>query len=339
MFEAPKRSAAAGAERTFPRGVVLTACPSQRQDGSVPSPLVTLPSPESVQLNVSGFHLNAERWHGGERARVLLIHGLGGNSVTWHGVAPVLADALQADVLAIDLPGFGRSRSAGRRLDVRTLSALLEAILAAEAPAGSRWIVAGNSLGGVLALELACRVPERVAGVSVVAPALPLHWGRGARGIAALSSWVPAAVPWLGGWLIGNYMRKTGLPGVVDEPIRALFGDARRLDATLRERLLGVSAERLGWVMEAARAYEEVTRSLGVALLHPADVARWIRAAPCRVQAIRGERDPIFPASAWQVLERARPDWDFVTLPDIGHVPQLEAPLDVARHLSSWARQ
>ncbi|HEX6273406.1 MAG TPA: alpha/beta hydrolase [Polyangiaceae bacterium] len=296
-------------------------------------------TPQSIRLELRGFRLNAERWSGGERARVLLIHGLGGNSVTWHGVAPDLARSLEADVLAVDLPGFGRSRTDGRRVDLGTLSSLLEAVLTTEAPAGTRWVVAGNSLGGVLALELACRAPERVAGVSVVAPALPLHWGRGPRGIAALSSWVPAAVPWLGGWLIGNYMRKTGLPGVVDEPIRALFGDAKRLDAVLRERLLGVSAERLGWVMEAARAYEEVTRSLGVALLRPADVARWIREAPCRVQAIRGELDPIFPASAWRVLERARPDWSFVTLPDIGHVPQLEAPHDVARHLSEWASQ
>jgi len=290
-----------------------------------------------VRLTTNGFELDAERWSAGTRAHVLLIHGLGGNSVTWHGVAPVLARSLGAEVLAVNLPGFGRSRTAGRRVDLRVLSALLEAVLRDEAPLGSRWIVAGNSLGGVLALELACRTPELIAGVSVVAPALPLVWGRGPSGMAALSSWVPAAVPWLGGRLIGNYMKKTGLPGVVDEPIRALFGDATRLDAGLRERLLAVSADRLDWVMEAARAYEEVTRSLGIALLRPAAVARWIRETRCPVQAIRGGRDPIFPQSAWRVLERIRPDWDFVTLSDIGHVPQLEAPAEVSRHLSEWA--
>jgi pimeloyl-ACP methyl ester carboxylesterase len=293
---------------------------------------------QNVRLVTSGFELNAERWSGGSRAHVLLIHGLGGNSVTWHGVAPVLARSLEAEVLAVNLPGFGRSRTAGRRVDLRLLSALLEAVLRAEAPLGSRWIVAGNSLGGVLALELACRTPDLVAGVSLVAPALPLVWGRGPSGMAALSSWVPAALPWLGGRLIGNYMKKTGLPGVVDEPIRALFGDATRLDAGLRERLLAVSAERLEWVMEAARAYEEVTRSLGIALLRPGAVARWIREARCPVQAIRGGRDPIFPEAAWRVLEQARPDWTFVTLPDIGHVPQLEAPGELARHLAEWAK-
>jgi pimeloyl-ACP methyl ester carboxylesterase len=293
----------------------------------------------SLCVRVDGFELAAERWSGGERWNVLLLHGLGGNSVTWHGVAPELARALGANVLAVDLPGFGRSRTAGRGVDMGVLSSLLEALLTAEVPRGTRWVVAGNSLGGVLGLALGCRVPELVAGVSIVAPALPLLWGRGPRDIAALSSWMPAALPWVGGWLVGNYMTKTGLPGVVDEPIRALFGDATRLDAVLRERLLGVSAYRLGWAREASRAYEQVTRSLAVELLRPTSVARWIRDVRCPVQAIRGGRDPIFPAAAWRELERVRPDWDYVSLPDIGHVPQLETPSEVSGHLAHWAER
>jgi pimeloyl-ACP methyl ester carboxylesterase len=292
---------------------------------------------QSVALEVNGFELRGERWSGGARAHVLLVHGLGGNSVTWHGVAPLVARSLGAEVLAVDLPGFGRSRTRGRRVDVRTLSTLLESIMRTEAPGDARWVVAGNSLGGVLALELACRVPKLILGVSVLAPALPLAWGRGPRGVAALSSWVPAAAPFLGGWLVGRYMTRIGLPGVVDEPIRALFGDATRLDANLRELLLGVSGDRLGWAMEAGSAYEQVTRSLGIELLRPSGVARFIREARCPVLAIAGGRDPIFPVTAWRVLERVRPDWTFVTLPDIGHVPQLEAPEEVTHHLARWA--
>jgi pimeloyl-ACP methyl ester carboxylesterase len=169
--------------------------------------------------------------------------------------------------------------------------------------------------------------------VSAAAPALPLLWGRNLRGAFALSSWVPAALPWLGRRLVARYVRTTRLPGVVDEPIRALFGDPARLDAELRERLLGVSGARLGWIAEAARAYEQVTRSLGFALLRPGAAARWITNAPCPVQAICGERDPIFTGPAWERLERVRPDWDYVVLRDIGHVPQLEAPREVTRHL------
>jgi pimeloyl-ACP methyl ester carboxylesterase len=283
-----------------------------------------------------GIELHAERWMGGRRTHVLLVHGLGGNSVTWHGVAPVLAHALEAEVLAVDLPGFGRSRTGGRRVDLGVLSSLLEATLRDEAGQGTRWTLVGNSLGGVLALELACRVPELAQRVSLVAPALPLRWGRGVRGVAALTSWMPASVPWVGGRLVSRYMSKTGVPGIVDEPIKALFGDPARLDAGLRDRLLGVSENRLGWAPEAARAYEQVTRSLGIALLMPSRVERWIREVRCPVQAIRGGRDPIFRAPVWQKLEQVRPDWSYETLPDIGHVPQLEAPSAVARCVLDW---
>ena len=288
---------------------------------------------QSLTLELEGFELHADRWSGGGRAHVLLVHGLGGNSVTWHGVAPELARALRAEVVAIDLPGFGRSRTAGHAVDLGTQSALLEAVMRTQAAAGTRWTIAGNSLGAVLALELACRVPELVAAVSAAAPALPLLWGRDARGVAALASWVPAALPWVGRRLVANYMSKTGLPGVVDDPIRALFGDPTRLDPELRERLLAVSGYRLGWVLEAARAYEQATRSLGVALLRPRAVAHWVTEARCPVQAIRGERDPIFAARAWEKLESVCPAWDYVVLPDIGHVPQLEAPREVTRCL------
>ena len=286
-----------------------------------------------LELELDGFELHAERWSGGGQGHVLLLHGLGGNSVTWHGVAPELARAARAEVLAVDLPGFGRSRTAGRSIDLGVFSRLLEAVLQTQAPAGTRWTIAGNSLGAVLALELACRRPELVARVSAAAPALPLLWGRNFRGTLALSSWVPAALPWVGRRLVARYMNKTGLPGVVDDPIRALFGDPARLDAELRERLLGVSGYRLGWVLEAARAYEQATRSLGVALLRPGAAARWISNARCPVQAICGERDPIFMGPAWERLERARPDWHYVVLPGVGHVPQLEAPREVTQCL------
>ena len=290
------------------------------------------PEPDSSMLKVRGFELHLDRWKGAARHHVLLVHGLGGNSVTWHGVGPLVA-ARGATVLAVDMPGFGRSRTGGRHVHVDELSRVLEAVMRESAPPGTRWLVAGNSLGGLLALELMGRVPELVVGATVAGLAMPLAWGRPLSELPALFSWVPAAIPWLGGRLVARYMSRTGLPGVVDEPIAALFGDARRLDVELRERLLAVSAYRLGWVREAARAYEEATRSLGVALLKPGRAARWIREAPARVQVIHGAKDPVFTVSAWEALRRARPDWDHTLLSGIGHVPQLEAPGEVAERL------
>ena len=292
-------------------------------------------SAESAPLRVGRFTLHTDRWCGGDRKHILLLHGLGGNSITWHGVAPILARELGAHVRAIDLPGFGASRTGRRRISMRVLSDVIHGVMQAEAP-GGQWLLAGNSLGGVLALELACRFPEQVAAVSLAALALPLDWGRERKRLAGFAHYVPLAVPWQGRRLVSRYVRSRGVPGVVDDPIRFLFRDPTRLDAELRERLIGVSEYRLTWTDEAACAYEQATRSLGLQLIWPRLAERWIRGARCPVQAIYGSHDPLFPGPAWQHLARTRPDWRYVQMQDIGHVPQLEAPREFASHMLSW---
>jgi pimeloyl-ACP methyl ester carboxylesterase len=294
---------------------------------------------ETGELQIGPFRLHVERWRGGERGHVLLLHGLGGNSITWHGVAPRLASELGARVLALDLPGFGASRPGPRALNLRVLSEVIHAVMQAEAPARTRWLLAGNSLGGLLALELACRFPEQVAAVNLAALALPLDWGRERHGLGEVWRYVPVALPWQGRRLVERYVKSRGVPGVVDDPIRLLFRDPARLDAGLRQRLIAVSEYRLTWAREAARAYEQVTRSLGLQLIWPGLAARWIRDVRCPVQSIYGSHDPIYPRTAWRQLERLRPDWAHVELPDIGHVPQLEAPTEFTDQLASWLAQ
>ncbi len=286
-----------------------------------------------MKLRASGFELHADVWEGGPADPVLLLHGLGGNSVTWHGVAPILARDLGARVLAVNLPGFGSSHPQGKPLGYSVLFDVVADLLRHQAPSGASFHVAGNSLGGLLALNAAAVLPERVSKVTLAAVSLPLAWGRSLGELVALESYLPTALPWLGRRLVARYMRSLGLPGVVDEPVRWLFGDAARLDPELRHRMLEVSRYRLTWVEEAARALEETTRGLGVALLKPDRAARWIRDVACPVRAIHGTRDPIYPSGAWRYLERVRPDWQHIGMPDIGHVPQLEAPTAFARHM------
>ena len=51
------------------------------------------------------------------------------------------------------------------------------------------------------------------------------------------------------------------------------------------------------------------------------------------MQAIYGSRDPLYPLAAWRHLEQVRPDWAYVCMEDMGHVPQLEAPAAFAGHV------
>ncbi len=287
----------------------------------------------ALKIRVGDLELCADAWAGGDEAHVLLLHGLGGNSITWHGVAPRLAQALKAQVLALDLPGFGASRPGPEFVSIERLAALVLEVLTRRAPSNVRWQLAGNSLGGLLALKLACEAPGRIDRITLAAPALPIAWGRSPRELVALLSYLPAAIPWLGRRIVTHYVQKTGVPAVVDDPVRLLFHDSSLLDSTLRQRLIDVSEYRLTWAEDAARALEQATLSLALALLDSGRAAYWIRQAPCPVRTIYGGRDPLYPNRAWRSLEWTRPDWSYICMPDVGHVPQLEAPATFAEHM------
>jgi pimeloyl-ACP methyl ester carboxylesterase len=111
------------------------------------------------------LNINYERRGAGEP--LVLIHGI---AHRWQAWEPVL-DQLEAHhaVIAIDLPGFGRSPkpSVGMPSSVPALAATLGSFLAELGV--DRPHVAGNSLGGALALELASAGVARSA--TAVSPA------------------------------------------------------------------------------------------------------------------------------------------------------------------------
>ncbi|MEW2633933.1 alpha/beta fold hydrolase [Streptomyces sp. NPDC048389] len=83
---------------------------------------------------------------------LLLLHGIGHHWQAWEPVMDILA--ADRDVVAVDLPGFGESAPLpdGVPYDLGTVSAVLSAFC--DELGIARPHVAGNSLGGLLALEL-----------------------------------------------------------------------------------------------------------------------------------------------------------------------------------------
>ena len=83
---------------------------------------------------------------------LLLLHGIGHHRQAWDPVVDILAT--ERDVIAVDLPGFGVSPALpeGLAYDLPTTTAVFGAFC--EALELERPHVAGNSLGGLLALEL-----------------------------------------------------------------------------------------------------------------------------------------------------------------------------------------
>lgn len=91
---------------------------------------------------------------------LILLHGWGCDSRTWAPILPMLESI--APVIALDLPGFGKSPT----LAEYSLAAVLE-YLAAKIPDDS--VIVGWSLGGMLAVQLAAHYPQKVCALITLA--------------------------------------------------------------------------------------------------------------------------------------------------------------------------
>jgi pimeloyl-ACP methyl ester carboxylesterase len=153
----------------------------------------------------------------GTGAPLVLLHALGSDRSVWRPVIPALADTF--DVIAVDLPGFGDSplprdpSPVGLALHV---AELLEELGIVEPH------VAGNSLGGWVALELAATRP--VASLALLAPAglWRRHTPRYVRSSLRATRWLAVHVPGLLSRMVGGRLGRLLVLGQTHgRPMRA----------------------------------------------------------------------------------------------------------------------
>ena len=118
--------------------------------------------------------MTLDQHRGGSGEPLVLVHGIGH---TWRGFVPMLP-LLEPrfDVLAVDLPGFGNSPplNNGRAPTPEVLADAVEEAM--DAAGFGTAHVAGNSLGGWIALELARRGRARTC--TALSPAGLAHAAR-----------------------------------------------------------------------------------------------------------------------------------------------------------------
>ena len=112
----------------------------------------------AVRLPKNGLTLYTYDAGAGTATPMLLIHGLGDEADTWrHLITPLSADRR---VVALDLPGFGRSDKPERPYTIPFFQNIVIELL--DTLAIQRAILIGHSLGAVLAHSVALNYPERV---------------------------------------------------------------------------------------------------------------------------------------------------------------------------------
>lgn len=280
-------------------------------------------------LDVDPFQVHMVEWGDGSPP-VLLVHGLGGNTVSWEPVGGLFAERLGATVTAFDLPGHGLTRLPhGSSADFTTHGRVLDAVIEHLGPS----IVVGNSMGGSLSVALAARHPELVRALVLVDPAQPLapgqhpHW-------ATMARMAPTMFPPLGRFVIGTRARLLGATRLVDSTLATTLADPSRVDADLRIRLIALANTRASFP-EATGAFVESARSLFWYLTRrmPADLARL--SSPTLL--VHGENDRLVAVGASRALAARRPEFRLEIIDDCGHTPQLECPDHFVDLVGAWA--
>jgi pimeloyl-ACP methyl ester carboxylesterase len=239
---------------------------------------------------------------------LVLLHPLGGDRHVWEPVLEPLA--AEREVLALDLPGFGDSPPLddGEPPDPPALARAVAAFAEREF-GGSAFHVAGNSLGGWVALELA--LDGRARSATAIAPAglwpEPLMPRRGAA-----RRFAQAALPALGLLTASDRGRRLALAGVMAHP-----------DRVPRE-----AAERLVRAYATAPGFDAVNDAMRAGRFGGLD------RIPVPVTLAWPEHDRLVGRPA-HVPEHVRE----VVLPGCGHLPMWDDPARVADVLLSGSAE
>lgn len=261
---------------------------------------------------------------------IVAVHGLGGAAVNWAAIAPLLTRSCR--LLALDLAGHGLTESGGRGTDVSSNRVLLHRFV--EFVSTSPVILMGNSMGGMIALLETSAAAQAVAGLILVDPALPFQPVRPDPLVTAV--FALSAAPVLGP-LIARQRRLMPVESMVASTLALCCADASRVTPEVVAAHIEVARQRA--VMsnngkDFAHAARSVIETAG--FLRGQAYRRAIRQINCPVLLIHGERDRLVPVSAARMAAKAHPTWKLVVLPDLGHVPQLEAPVETAAAITSW---
>ena len=270
-------------------------------------------------------------WEGPGDTTFVLLHGLGGSAISWTLVGGELASL--GRVLAPDLVGFGETPRAGRGTGTMDQRRVLARFLAERA--SGRTILVGNSWGGLIAVVQAAVDPASVAGLvltnSVYPPIDRITPHPAVRG--AFSAY---AMPRVGEFFVGIRYRRLDTERLVRAGFRINAGDPRSIPDGIIAAVVEQERRRRD-DPEAVPAFLDAARSMIRMSRRPDVGRRAFDGVRCPTLVIHGRRDRLVPVGWAEAELRRHPTWRGRFLPDVGHVPQLEAPGRWLSAVADWS--
>jgi pimeloyl-ACP methyl ester carboxylesterase len=236
------------------------------------------------------------------KSPLLLLHGVTMSAAAWADVVPLLID--HYDVIAPTAAGHHGGPSLTGKASIAALTDQIEGVL--DARGLDRVHVAGNSLGGWMAIELARR--NRALTVCAFSPAG--FWTSG-RSDETRST--------------RRIRRMAGLARITRPvaPAALRVGFVRRL--AMRD--IAEHGERLTAAQAVTAARDTVNCSATSDLLATPERVEPLDPVPCPITLAWSANDRIFPPAINGAIARNRlPQAAYVLLPDVGHVPMIDDP-------------
>jgi len=246
---------------------------------------------------------------------VLFVHGLGGRWQNWLENVP--RTAVDHRAIALDLPGFGRSQTPTAPISIPGYAATLERLC--DLLELDRVIVVGNSMGGLIAVEMALRFPERVRGLVLVSPAaMAIQSFRAAPASALLAvlSHTPLGTP-------DGVRRILRRPGARHLAFATVVRHPTLLDVDMLCELAGGrGAPGLGGALEAMMGHS---------------LRRRLSTLEVPSLLVHGREDMLVPVADSIWLSKQLPRAELRIFEDTGHLPMVERAVPFNDLLAGFA--
>jgi len=290
---------------------------------------VNLDLPEMRTADVDG-PIAYREWHGPAETTFVLVHGLGGSHLNWVQVATGLSGL--GRVLALDLPGFGYTSRDGRGSGLMDERRVLARFIAEHA-SGSV-VLAGNSMGCVIGIMQAAVEPDRVAGLVLTGSPFPSVRGAWPHP-AVIAGFAAYDAPGLGPLMLESRFRRVDAERAVRLGLRFLVADPSSISEEVVRLTAGQVRER-ALDPDAPAAFLDAWRSLRRLSRRPDIAERAMSGVRCPVFVLHGRLDRLVPAAYAEAALRQHPLWRGRIFPDLGHIPQMEAPGRWLAEVADW---
>jgi pimeloyl-ACP methyl ester carboxylesterase len=236
---------------------------------------------------------------------LVLLHGFGDSFMTWEGWVRELKSRFH--IISLDFPGHGLTRAPqGSRLNAEGLADFVDTFAATLAL--PKFAVAGNSMGGGAAWQLAVRHPQRLDALILV----------DAAGFA--NDKPPSDVPLA--FKILRYPIGRAVLSKIDN--RPLIENGLKTDVFDKSLITPALVDRFA-EFQRAPGHRAILMSIDMGA--PArPTAELVSTIKVPTLILWGENDPLIEPAAAKKFAAAIPGAKLITYPNVGHLPQIEIP-------------